>query len=247
VRYFLQLSYDGSNYYGWQFQPNHISVQQEVENAISTILNTPTKIVGCGRTDAKVHAEKYFAHFEFDGELPVRLKDRLNKYLPDDIAVQKIFEVGSDEHARFGATERTYKYIVSLRKNPILKNRAMMQPFPKLDIELMKKTASIFTEHTDYYCFCASINTYKHHNCKVAKSQLDYNEEKELLTYHVSANRFLHSMVRRLMGTLLLLGRGKITVEDVKNALENREPFKIIRVAEPQGLYLVDIKYPFIK
>lgn len=220
-RYFIIFSYDGTAYHGWQIQPNGNSVQEELQRALSTLLRGAIEVVGAGRTDAGVHARVMAAHFELDkvldAEACTQLVYRLNRILPRDISAQKVYPVAEDMHARFSAKWRTYHYYIHTRKDPFLRHYSLETHYD-LDFELMNLGAEIITKHTDFAAFCKAGADNKTTLCKVRECKwVKTSDHSWYLT--ITANRFLRNMVRAVVGTLFLLGRHKITIEEFENRL----------------------------
>ena len=241
-RYFLQLSYKGTRYFGWQRQPNAISVQEVIEKTLSTVLREDIAVVGAGRTDTGVHASFYVAHFDVANEIaePEKLLYHLNRFLPDDIAIQKIKKVNSDFHARFSAVSRTYKYYISVIKDPFTTDTSYQFTVP-LDIEKMNEAAKMLFEYTDFTSFAKLHTDVKTNNCKIF--QAEWETENNQLVFTIKADRFLRNMVRAIVGTLLEVGKGKITVDDFREIIEMKNRGAAGTSAPPQGLFLVDIGY----
>jgi tRNA pseudouridine38-40 synthase len=241
-RYLMQLSYRGTRYFGWQRQPNAISVQEEIEKALSTILREEITVVGAGRTDTGVHASFYVLHFDASVEIqdPEKLVYQLNRFLPDDIAIQKIKKVNHDFHARFSAVSRTYKYFISIVKDPFATDTSY-QFTVSLDIEKMNEAAKVLFEYTDFTSFAKLHTDVKTNNCKIF--QAEWTKENNLLVFTIKADRFLRNMVRAIAGTLLEVGKGKITVEDFRKIIETKNRGAAGTSVPPQGLFLVDIGY----
>jgi tRNA pseudouridine38-40 synthase len=244
-RYFIHLAYDGTAYHGWQIQPNGITVQQVLNDALSTILRQPLMAHGAGRTDTGVHARQFYAHFDpeqsFSSEECKQLVFSLNGILPEDIAVYEVFPVKPDSHARFSAISRTYEYIISQHKDPFLVNRAWFNT-RQLDIDLMNLGAAILPEYDDFACFSKSntqVNTYR---CRI--TQAAWKKDGNLLKFTITADRFLRNMVRAIVGTLTELGLKKITLDDLIKIIESGDR-KMAGFSVPaQGLYLTKIQYP---
>jgi tRNA pseudouridine38-40 synthase len=242
LRYFLKLSYNGKDYHGWQNQPNAISVQEVIEKSLSTLLNDNTAIVGAGRTDAGVHAKQMFAHFDTDILFEVEdLIFKLNSFLPKDIAIQDIFEVKPDAHARFHALSRAYLYRISLNKDVFNFNESYYLK-QRLDLDKMNKATKILLDYKDFQCFSKSqtdVNTY---NCDimVAQWQIVNNE----LQFNIKADRFLRNMVRAIVGTLLNVGLGKLEVEDLHTIIKSKNRSEAGFSVPAHGLYLTEIIYP---
>lgn len=244
MRYFIEFAYNGKNYHGWQKQPDAVTVQETLENALSLLLRQTVSLTGAGRTDSGVHARQMFAHFDLDG-LASRtiLVNRLNAYLPSDIAVNSIFEVAPDAHARFDAVSRTYEYWVVNRKDPFLESFAYyLRKVP--DINLMNEAATLLFEYDDFQCFSKSNTDVKTYLCEITQAEWKYEHDK--LVFTITANRFLRNMVRAVVGTLLDVGLGKISKEDVKNIIESKNRSKAGFSVPAHALYLNSIVYPYL-
>lgn len=243
MRYFIELAYLGKNYFGWQRQPNHTSVQEVIEKALSTILNQPIQVVGCGRTDTGVHASQYYLHFDLPGDLPIYFLDRLNKFLPKDIAFKQVFEVNQDAHARYDAYYRSYDYHLHFDKNPFLTDTSWFYFFGReLDFGLMQQAAALLLNHHSFFPFCKSGHDSKTLDCQVSKSQWQYHEDR--MVYHIAANRFLRGMVRLIVGMCINVGLRKVDLEEVEQALVHQVRLSKNLSVEPQGLFLKEVKYP---
>ena len=244
MRYFIEFSYFGKHYHGWQNQPNAITVQQVLELALTTVLRKKIQVVGAGRTDAGVHAKQMFAHFDFDfDEIDdlVGLIQRLNSFLPGDIAVQNIVNVPYEAHARFDATERTYEYWITQKKNPFLTETAHYVR-RVLDIEQMNIAATLLLQQSDFECFSKSktdVNTYR---CNITKAV--WEKVDGTLIFTICADRFLRNMVRAIVGTLLEVGTGRFLIADVKTILKSGDRRQAGPSVPAKGLYLTKIKYP---
>lgn len=242
-RYFIRLSFRGASFHGWQSQPNAVSVQSVVENALHTVLRTETPIVGAGRTDAGVNAKTMFAHFDLEGDLPnkERLLISLNRLVGKDIAIHDIYQVPNDAHARFDATERTYKYFVSFEKNPFLYHLSWFCPSP-LDISKMNEAAQLFLNTNDFTSFAKLHSDAKTNICDVRHACWTM-EQDNLAVFTISADRFLRNMVRAIVGTLVDVGRGKITPEDVKKIIDSKNRCSAGQSMPGEALFLWDVKY----
>lgn len=242
MRYFIEIAYNGKNYFGWQVQPEVISVQEVLDTTISTLLRKEIKIAGAGRTDAGVHARQMFAHFDFE-----EIKDfdrflfRVNSFLPKDISVKNIFEVHEDAHTRFDASSRTYEYVITLLKDPFLTDGAYLI-HQKPDISLMNDAANILLNHKDFQCFSRSNTDVKTYYCSINKAY--WKEENDQLIFTISADRFLRNMVRAIVGTLLNVGFGKTSLQQFEEIIESKERSKAGASAPAHGLFLTEIKYP---
>lgn len=240
-RYFITFSYDGTSYHGWQIQPHSISVQEELHKALSTLLRQPIEVVGAGRTDTGVHARKMVAHFDFSEIDCEQVVYKLNKILPKDIAVQRIEQVDGDMHARFSAKSRTYHYFVHLDKNPF--NRAYSwQVYGQLDFGLMNKAANVLMEYEDFTSFSKSNTDTKTNNCTITYARWDMVEDGKW-RFTITANRFLRNMVRAIVGTLVDVGRGKISIEQMRHIIEAKDRCQAGDSVPGNALFLVDVMY----
>lgn len=242
MRFFIQFSYFGKNFHGWQKQPNAITVQEVLEGAMSTILNQTVALTGAGRTDAGVHAKEMYAHFNLETiQDTVDFVFRLNSYLPEDIAVQKIFATKEDAHARFDATARTYEYWITKTKNPfsIDTTHYIKQP---LNIDVMNKAAAILLTEEDFECFSKSNTDVYTYLCDITKAT--WEEKGNFLVFTITANRFLRNMVRAIVGTLLEVGMGKIKIEDVNTIIKSKDRAQAGVSVPAKALYLTQVLYP---
>lgn len=242
-RYFVYLAYDGTAYHGWQIQPNGVSVQEMLMKALSTVLRREVEIVGAGRTDAGVHARLMVAHFDFDA-VPdgVMLADKLNRLLPPDISVYRIREVTTDAHARFDAVYRTYKYYVTLRKDPFARHYAW-RIFQPLDFNKMNEAAKTLFDYTDFTSFSKLHTDVKTNNCRI--DYACWQMEGDKLVFTVTADRFLRNMVRAIVGTLVEVGRGKITEQQFCEIIEKKDRCSAGTSVPGNALFLWDITYPY--
>jgi tRNA pseudouridine38-40 synthase len=242
-RYFLQLRYKGTNYHGWQVQPNAVSVQEVMEKALSTILREEISAAGAGRTDTGVHASFFVLHFDSDKNNldQINLVYKLNRFLPPDIAVSKIFRVNKEAHARFSAISRTYKYYISTEKNPFRTDISYQYTVP-LDVQKMNKAASILFDYEDFTSFSRLHTDVKTNNCKIYHAEWIRKEEQ--LVFIIKADRFLRNMVRAVVGTMLEVGRGKLTINEFREIIERKDRGAAGASAPPQGLFLTHIGYP---
>ncbi|MGB5554643.1 MAG: tRNA pseudouridine(38-40) synthase TruA [Flavobacteriaceae bacterium] len=248
MRYFIQFSYFGQAYHGWQNQPNAITVQQTLEHAMAKLLRSAVSLAGAGRTDAGVHAKQLYAHFDLEKRIAEdNFVFRLNAFLPDDIAVQDIFEVRDDAHARFDATARTYEYWVVQEKNPFLNDAAHYVKHP-LDFDKMNLAAKLFLSHSDFECFSKSNTEVKTYLCDVQEASWQQRDDHWIFT--ITADRFLRNMVRAIVGTLLEVGQNKISIDHVKTILKSKDRTQAGPSVPAKGLYLTQVTYPesiFIK
>ena len=244
MRYFIHLAYNGTPYHGWQIQPNASSVQETLENAFSLLLGETIGIVGCGRTDTGVHASDFYAHFETEQELSdtelTQLTFKVNSFLSEDIRIYRIFVVNDDVHARFSATARTYQYHVSDVKQPFGKDfchRVFYNP----DIEMMNKAADILFEYTDFTSFSKLHTQTATNNCTILYARWDMVGEEYVFT--ISANRFLRNMVRAITGTLLEVGRGKLSLDDFRKVIESKNRCNAGTSLPAKALFLTKVEY----
>lgn len=243
MRYFVTLSYDGAAYHGWQIQPNANSVQETLQNAFSTILRQDIEIVGAGRTDTGVNASKMIAHFDFIAPIDAtRLVKQLNRLLPQDIAIQHICPVVPDAHARFSALSRTYHYHITLSKSPFARHYAYRYPLP-LDFQLMNEAAQLLFNYTDFTSFSKLHTDTKTNNCKIMRAEW-IQDDADSWTFIIQADRFLRNMVRAIVGTLLDVGRGKLTIPQFCKVIESQNRCEAGSSVPPHALFLSDITYP---
>lgn len=245
MRYFMTLAYDGSAYHGWQIQPHSVSVQEQVQNALSTLLQKTVEIVGAGRTDTGVHASKMVAHFDLDETDSIdcgQMVYRLNKILPRDIAIQRIEPVGDEMHARFSAVSRTYHYYVHTSKNPFLRHYSW-QVYGNPDFELMNRAAETIKEYKDFTSFSKVNTDTKTNDCTISEVHWDKVGDGQW-RFTITANRFLRNMVRAIVGTLMEVGRGKMSIEQLRNVIEAKDRCRAGDSVPGNALFLVDVKYP---
>jgi tRNA pseudouridine38-40 synthase len=242
-RFFIYFSYKGTAYHGWQFQPNGISVQEVLTQALCTILRTTLEITGAGRTDTGVHAKLMVAHFDVETDLPANLDlvSKLNSFLPNDIAVFKIVEVKTDVHARFDAISRRYEYHVVTRKN-VFKNESAARGSQNMNFEAMNIAAKTLLEYRDFTSFSKLHTDVKTNNCAI--SHAEWTQQDEEWIFSIQADRFLRNMVRAIVGTLFEVGRNKMSVEEFRAVIEAKNRCKAGVSVPAHGLYLVDIQYP---
>jgi tRNA pseudouridine38-40 synthase len=242
VRYFLDISYNGTAYHGWQIQNNAHTVQAEIENALSKLLGVPTAIMGSGRTDTGVHAIQQIAHFDTENAASEKeLRYKLNSFLSPDISINQVLQVHPEAHARFDATERSYQYFIHQEKTPF--RQGMSYYFSReLNILLMNQAAEKLLGTKDFESFSKVKTEVNNFICTITEARWKF--ENESLIFHVSANRFLRGMVRALVGTLLEVGLGKINVEDFAEILVQKDRTAAGRSVPPQGLFLSEVKYP---
>jgi tRNA pseudouridine38-40 synthase len=243
-RYFLQLSYKGTQYHGWQIQPNAVSVQAVLDAALSKLLREPKYTLGCGRTDTGVHALDFFAHFDSANSDLQNLPDfiyHLNCILPHDIATKRLLKVKPDAHARFDALSRTYRYQISYSKDPFLIDRTLFCR-NNLDLDAMQRGADILMGYSDFGCFSKNLTQVKTTICKLMDAKWEISPNG--LQFEITADRFLRNMVRAIVGTLLDLGKGKITEADLHRIIEGKNRCHAGASVPAGGLYLVRVIYP---
>ncbi|HSP12226.1 MAG TPA: tRNA pseudouridine(38-40) synthase TruA [Salegentibacter sp.] len=244
MRYFIELAYFGKNYHGWQNQPDAVSVQEKVETALSKLFQKTVEITGAGRTDAGVHAKQIFAHFDIQKKIDTeQLQFKLNSMLPPDIAVNKVFEVKPLAHARFDALSRSYEYLIINKKDPFLIDRAYFIK-KNLDIDKMNEAAEILKTYTNFKCFSKSRTDVKTYNCKIEKAR--WEREGDILKFSITADRFLRNMVRAIVGSLIEIGLGKTTVENLHEIIRSEDRSKAGTSVPAKGLYLTEVTYPNI-
>ncbi|GAA4335750.1 tRNA pseudouridine(38-40) synthase TruA [Mucilaginibacter gynuensis] len=246
MRYFFHIGYLGTNYSGWQKHPDGLSVQQVLENCLTQVFKKPMWIVGCGRTDAQVHASQFFFHMDVDEAWDFDLLFRLNHLLPDDIAVFDIIPMDGQQHARFDATERAYDYFIHTYKDPFLSNFSSLYIVKSWDIALMQRAANLLLKYNDYHAFCKMPNRNTHTICNVSDAGIFVDSTGDKLRFHIAANRFLGKMVRIITGKLIDIGTGRLSIDEFESHLIDPQLPQNIKPAYPQGLYLSKITYPYL-
>ncbi|MBK9734054.1 MAG: tRNA pseudouridine(38-40) synthase TruA [Saprospiraceae bacterium] len=245
ARYFIKLSYCGTNYNGWQSQPHKgtFCVQDTIEKAISTFIRHEIKIVGCGRTDTGVHAINYFAHFDYDGMLNSEdLVFRLNKMLPIDISIQDVMLVNDNSHARFDASSRSYQYHLHTSKSPFLP-LSFFYYYEEPDFNMLNEAAAILLDYYDFTTFCKVNSDVSTMNCHISESR--WERHNNHYTYFITSDRFLRGMIRLIVGMCLNVSRGKVTLDEVREALEHKKRLQHDWSVPANGLFLCDIIYPY--
>ncbi|MDH5475969.1 MAG: tRNA pseudouridine(38-40) synthase TruA [Cyclobacteriaceae bacterium] len=243
MRLFFEVSYKGTNYHGWQIQQNAATVQEKINNVLSTICQEKINIMGSGRTDAGVHCEQQFFHADIDTHLSLNdLLYKMNTMLPFDIAIHSIREVNKEAHARFDALSRSYEYRINTKKNAFTQNTSYY--FNKiLDVRTMNQAATLLINgEQDFECFSRVKTEVNHFRCSI--TQAIWEEKGEILIFKISANRFLRGMVRAIVGTLLDIGLKKITVVDFEKIIASKNRTEAGRAAPPEGLFLTGVSYP---
>lgn len=246
MRYFIHIGYNGLHYKGWQKQPGVLNVQGVVERALSQTLKTQVFVIGCGRTDAHVHASQFFFHMDIEQEWDFDLLFRLNKLLPHNIAVFDIIPVEAHRHARFDAVLRSYDYYLHTYKNPFLHGLSSFYLLRELDFDKMKQAAALLPKYKDYRAFCTSPDKYEHTVCNVMSARLLVDANGDKMRFQISSNRFLSKMIRIIMGQLLKIGRGVLSVDEFEYYLASKTTPELITPAHPEGLYLSKVSYPFL-
>ena len=243
-RYFIHLAYNGANYCGWQIQPQSPSVQAELERCLSLKLGQSVSVTGCGRTDTGVHARNFYAHFDMKAPIAdcEELTFRLNAFLPMDIVVYRIFEVDPELHARFSALSRTYHYQIARGKDPFHQWDAF-QFTGQLDVERMQAAADILKDYTDFTSFSKLHTQVMTNNCRIMEAR--WMEHDGLLVFRIQADRFLRNMVRAIVGTLLEVGRGRMTLEEFRETIEKKDRCSAGESVPAQGLFLEEVAYDF--
>ncbi len=243
TRYFITFSYDGTNYCGWQIQPNALTVQEVLCNAISTILRSEIEVIAAGRTDSGVHAKEMIGHFDCKKTIEdiQHLISKLNSFLPKDIAVHKIQEVTNEAHARFDADSRMYEYHLITGKNVFLEKYAMRINFD-LDFEQMNKACEHLFDYKDFTSFSKLHTDVKTNNCEIKYAKWEKHSDRWI--FRIEADRFLRNMVRAIVGTLIDVGKGKISIQQFQKIIEAKNRCKAGISVPAKGLYLVKVSYP---
>lgn len=240
-RYFLEVSYKGTAYSGFQMQKNANTIQAEVENAFATLQKDKIVMVGSSRTDAGVHAFQNYFHFDYKSILNPQFVYKMNAILPFDIVIKKVIAVPEVSHCRFDAVSREYKYFIYRNKDPFLRERAFYFPY-KLDFHKLQEAALMLKNYTDFTSFSKRKTQVKNFNCRIMKSEWLWQED--ILIYHVKANRFLRGMVRALVATMLKLGRGKMNLEEFQKIIESKDASFADFGVPGHGLFLIRVEYP---
>lgn len=242
MRYFVTFSYDGTRYHGWQIQPNGDSVQARLQGALSTLLRQEIGVTGAGRTDAGVHARMMVAHFDYDGALDcTQLTYKLNRLLPYDIAVEKVEPVSEEMHARFSATSRTYHYYIHTTKDPFCRAYSCELHYP-LDFQKMNEAGLLLTGYDDFGAFCKAGADVKTTLCHVTEARW---VQTSPTTWHfrITANRFLRNMVRAVVGTMIDVGRGRLSLVDFCKVIEGKRRTEAGESMPGNALFLEKIEY----
>ncbi|GHA72061.1 tRNA pseudouridine synthase A [Pontibacter akesuensis] len=246
MRYFFHIGYSGTNYSGWQRHPYGLGVQQVLETSIKQVLKVPVNLVGCGRTDAGVHASQFFFHLDLEQEWAYDLLFRLNKVLPPDIAIFDIIPMEGLPHARFDATHRSYDYFIHTYKDPFLNDSSTLYLEPNLHLDKMKEATALLLKYTDYRAFCKTPAQHDNTICHITEAGWFADAQGGKLRFHISANRFVRRMIRLVVGKLLKVGSGTLSVAEFESYLATLQPPDAFSVAHPQGLYLSKVTYPYL-
>lgn len=246
-RYFFEIAYNGANYHGWQVQPNSTTVQEVFEDRLRKKIREEVRTYGCGRTDTGVHAKQFFVQFDTEQELTKDLVHEMNAFLPRDIACYNLWIVSDHlenhkAHARFDAYERQYEYILARKKDPFGIGLKTVFYTQDLDFDIMQRAAEILPEYKNFRTFSKLETNTKKFECQMnwAKWERVGND----FVFNINANRFLRSMVRKIVGTMVWMGTGRMTIDEFRAALESQDPTRSGMVAPPDGLSLVKVKYP---
>ncbi|MCB0444010.1 MAG: tRNA pseudouridine(38-40) synthase TruA [Flavobacterium sp.] len=243
MRYFIKLAYNGTNYHGWQSQPNAVTIQETLEKALSLLFKNKIEIVAAGRTDAGVHAREMFAHFDYNDEISSSFwVPKLNSFLPKDIVIYSIFKVDAEAHARFDAIERTYEYHIHSAKDAFINELSWYHFYP-LKLEKMNQAAKILLDYTDFECFSKANTDVFTFNCTIKNAIWQQNENN--LVFTITADRFLRNMVRAIVGTMINIGQEKIDPEQLRTIIESKNRSQAGFSAPAHGLYLTQISYPY--
>jgi tRNA pseudouridine38-40 synthase len=245
-RFFIELSYNGTAYHGWQIQPNALSVQECMDKALSVFFRQTIVTLGCGRTDTGVHASQFFAHFDLPEGDYANINSKvgsINSLLPYDIAVKRIFKVDAQAHARFNATSRAYQYHLHFHKDPFKLNRSWLYK-GNLDVPAMNKAAALIMTYTDFSCFSKSNTQTFTNNCIITEAFFEQKDDG--LVFTIRADRFLRNMVRAVVGTLIRIGKKEINLSDLAKIMESKDRSQAGQSVPACGLYLVHIDYPFV-
>lgn len=241
-RYFIHLAYNGSRYHGYQIQPHAASIQAVVEQYLSLKLGQTVSITGCGRTDTGVHARNYYAHFDYNNEIadPDALAHQMNAFLPEDIVIYRIWQVAPELHARFDALSRTYHYYITRTKNPFHTQDAYFF-YGDLDVAKMQQAANLLSEYKDFTSFSKVHTQVKTNNCKIIEAR--WMEQDGLLVFRIKADRFLRNMVRAIVGTLLEIGKGRMTLEEFRDVIEKKDRCEAGTSVPAHALFLEEVEY----
>lgn len=241
MRYFIELSYHGKHYHGWQIQPDANSIQNEIHKALSTVLQEEVNVVGAGRTDTGVHASEMFAHFDLNKELDKNYIYKFNSVLPNDIVIHDLFKVDNEKHARFDAVNRSYEYRIWLGRNVFLLDTTLQLHYKTLDVDLMNEACRSLFKYKDFEAF-SKVQTEVHtFLCDITRAV--WIQDGNTLTFHITANRFLRNMVRAIVGTLIEVGEHKIGIEEFEKIIESKNRSNAGTSVPAKGLFLTKVTY----
>lgn len=244
TRYLIELTYKGTSYNGWQIQKNTSNtIQQVVHEKLSVLLQEEITVIAAGRTDAGVHARQNFVHFDTSKKIPRDFIRRINFMLPDDIAMRTVFTVKEDFNARFEALSRSYEYLISYEKKPILADIICYYPYDELSVKKLNGAAKIIKSKTDFAAFSKKRTQVKTTLCNILHAHWDWDSERKLLRFQVTSDRFLRGMVRGFVATSIRFAKGKISETQLHRIFESKQPHKTDFSAPPQGLTLMEVKY----
>lgn len=245
-RYFISISYQGTHFHGWQLQENAHTVQEEIEHCLTLIMKETIRTTGCGRTDTGVHARFYIAHFDvrkkYSQDEIIKLIRKVNMFLPETVVVHQMVPVSDEFNARFSAVERTYKYFISRKKNPFIKDFSF-EYLADLNIRMMQLACNVIRQYDDFTSFSKSGGNSKTNQCKILSAAWTEHSREGLLVFTITADRFLRNMVRAIVGTMLDVGRGKISLDDVRKIIVSRKRSDAGASVEAKGLFLWDVQY----
>lgn len=241
ARYFIEVAYMGTRFSGFQVQENTLTVQSEIDRGISVLMRERVETTGSSRTDAGVHARQNFLHFDLERPLHPQFVYKMNAILPPDIVVKGVYPVGEELHSRFAATGRSYEYTLYTSKDPFMRDRGYFYPY-RLDLELLQEAAQVLMEYRDFSTFSKRNTQVKTFNCTIRESV--WRRDGERVIYNVSANRFLRGMVRGMVGTMLRVGRERLSLADFRSAIEAKDCTQADFAVPPQGLCLMEVQYP---
>ena len=247
MKYFFHLSYKGTRYRGWQRQATAHSLQAEIEAALAKMAKTHIPVIGCGRTDAGVHASQYVMHLSVEKQWDFDPVERLNKMLPNDISVYACMPVSDEAHAQYDATERMYSYFIHAHKDPFLAELSSYYPMKNLDISSMQEAVKLLNGDQDCRALCKKPDIYTHTRCNISHASLSVHVRGDRMRFCIRANRFLKGMVRIIVGNLLEIGRGRLSLQAFEAALNQQQPLRYFQSAYPQGLYLAKVTYPYLE
>lgn len=253
MRYFIHLAYHGAGFCGWQIQPDTDTVQARINSALSQLLNERISCIGCGRTDAGVHASSFYTHFSTEKELPNRFSDRLNSVLPQAITVFNVLPMHEKAHTRYDAVSRTYEYYIHFKKAPFLSTHSFYLQYPDTDWDRVNSASALLPTFSDFTSLCRPSDDFKTNICNVTEARWESvkrpavagHGEDEFMRFTITSNRFLRGMVRKIVGTMLLVGKHKISLVEFEETVRAQKDFIRSISAPPQGLYLTDVKYPY--